>query len=306
MSRYVPQPTKTRYGGRFRFDLSVDFKLRGEGAHVKGVQVRGVDLPPAPTIEAACSAFWKKHLADVRAMERSDESSPMIEEGELRPGVPRLLYRGYGKNDLALETLLSDHQRAVLIVAEWRQSYKPEDRPAENAEHERAFNEVVNAFSFLSPGHAGTDVNAFYVEQGAVRLPYSASSVEHLEHFEIGLDHPTQSARFDFEYDYIKAPSDEKPPGFLARVANAVARSPGVSRPIRTGHRVVAGFPGEEAVLRSKDNNSVNYLWLYEPAENATGFQPAIKIMMDSDDGDLTFTTGLWDQTLAGIQRLVP
>jgi hypothetical protein len=142
----VHQPAKTIYGGRFRFDVPTEFTLRGEGGFVKGVELIGVTLPAGPSLSAARDAFWKGHLAEVRRQSRRHELPPILEEGELRPGVPKLVYLGYDEDDLAHEALLTDAGRGVIVSAAWRQSYKPEDRPAQKAERLLAFNEVVNAF----------------------------------------------------------------------------------------------------------------------------------------------------------------
>jgi len=194
---------------------------------------------------------------------------------------------------------------AVLVIALWRQSYKPEERPAQNAERERAFNEVVNAFSFLPEGPVTSNADIFHVAGGVVRLPYSASDVDHPESFEIGFDGPTHWLKFDVEYRYIEErPDDDKQPGFLQRVAHTVAEWPIVGHSIRSGRRVVAGFSGEESILRSKDDHTVRCGWIYEPAKDLAGFQPTIKISAESDDGDVGLTTDFWDQALVGLRRL--
>jgi hypothetical protein len=304
-SHFVPQPTKPRYGGRFRFDLPVEFTLRGEGGHVKDVEIQGVTLPPAPSLEAARDSFWKQHIVDVRNKIRVHDLPPILDERELRPGVRRLSYRGYDEDDLGLESLLAVPGQAVLIKAVWRQHYKPAERPAQNAEREQAFNDVLNAFSFLAPDYFAGDPNAFYVKEGAVRIPYSASNVEHQERFEIGLDGKTEHMHFDFEYLFVERPSHDKKPGLIARTANAMVEWAFAGRSIRSRHRVVAGFPGEESLLHATKEHKVSFTWMYEPANNAVGFQPTITITGESDDGNVSQVTALWDQTLDGIQRLM-
>jgi len=301
----VPQPTKTWYGGRFRLDLPVGLTSRGQEAYVKGVELRGVTLPPAPTSAAARDAYWKQHVAEVREEYRSHKLPPILDEGTLRPGVPKLSYRGYDEDDLVLEALLTDERRAVLVIALWRQSYKLEQRPAQNAEREHAFNEVVNAFSFLPEGPVIGNADAFHVAGGVVRLPYPASDVDHPERLGMGFDGPTHWLKFDIEYVFIKERSDDdKRPGILQRVAHTVAEWPIVGHYIRSGRRAVAGFSGEESILRSKDDHTVRCGWMYEPAKDLAGFQPTIKISAESDDGDVGLTTDFWDQALVGIRRL--
>ena len=297
-------PTKTCYGGRFRFDLPVAYTLRGEGGFVRDVEIRDVKLPVAPSSEAARDLFWTKHVAEVRDQYREHKLPPILDERELRPGVPRLSYRGYDEDDLVLEALPSSQGRAVLIRALWRQSYKPAARPTENAEREQAFDEVVKAFSFLPVGYVAPDPDAFYVKDGLVRIPYSASGLEHQERFEVGYDAAAHHVKLDFEYEYIEAQPRDKQPGFLERVARTMAQWPFVGSSLRSGRRVVAGFAGEESLLHVRDDHKVTYGWMYEPAKNLAGFQPTITITAESDDGDIAVTTALWDQTLAGIRRL--
>ena len=82
------QPTKTIYGGRFRLDIPTEFTLRGEGGQVKGVELIGVTLPAGPSLAAARDAFWKDHIAEVRRQTRRHQLPPILEEDELRPGLP--------------------------------------------------------------------------------------------------------------------------------------------------------------------------------------------------------------------------
>ena len=103
------QPTETRYGGRFRLDVPTEFIPRGEGGgFVKDVELIGVTLPPAPSLTAARDAFWKTHLAEICHQPSRHERPPILEEVELRPGVPKLVYLGYDEDDLAHEALLTD------------------------------------------------------------------------------------------------------------------------------------------------------------------------------------------------------
>ncbi len=299
------QPTKTIYGGRFRLDIPTEFTLRGEGGFVNGVELIDVALPAAPSLPAARDAFWKGHIAEVRRQSRRHELPPILEEGELRPGVPKLVYLGYDEDDLAYEALLTDAGRGVIVSAAWRQNYKPEDRPAEKAERLRAFNEVVNAFSFLPPGYAAADREAFYIKEGVVRITYAPSTMQHPEHYEIGFDGKTQRMKFSFDYDYPDEPSDNRP-GLLERAAKAMLEWGTSGRSLRSRHRVVSGFAGQESVFHASDEKIVGFTWMYEPAAAAKGFQPTITISGKSKDGDVPAVLALWDQILDSVQRLVP
>jgi hypothetical protein len=301
----VHQPTKTIYGGRFRLEVPIEFALTGEGGFMNDVELIGVTLPAAPSLAAARDAFWKGHLADVRRQTRMHELPPILGEGELRPGVPELVYLGYTQDDLAHEALLTEPGRGVIVKALWRQNYKPEDRPADNAERLRAFHEVVNAFSFLPPDYAAADRDAYYINEGMARIAYTVSSKRHPEHYEIGFDGKTQGMEFSFEYQLPDVAGRDRP-SLVDRVAQAVAEWASVGRTVRSGHRVVAGFSGQESVIQTSDGHSVGFTWIYEPAAAAQGFQPAITIDGQSKDGDVHAVLALWDQILDGVQRLVP
>jgi hypothetical protein len=230
---------------------------------------------------------------------------PILDEGELHPGVPKLVYLGYDEDDLAHEALLTDPGRGVIVKALWRQSYKPENRPAENAERLQAFNDVVNAFSFLPTDYVAGDPNAYYIQEGVVRIPYTASNEEHEERFEIGFDGKTQRMKIGFEYEYREPRGDEHP-GLLARVATTMAEWAFEGRSLRSRHRVVGGFSGEESVIHATEDHRLTFAWMYEPAASALGFQPTITISGESDDGDITAVLSLRDQVLDPIQRLAP
>ena len=299
------QPTKTIYGGRFRLEIPTEFTLRGEGGYVNDVELIGVTLPPAPSLAAARDAFWKGHTADVRREPRMHELPPILEEGELRPGVPKLVYLGDSKDDLAYEALLTEPGRGVIVKALWRQSYKPEDRPAEKIERLKAFNDVVNAFSFLPPDYAAADRDAYYIKEGMVRIAYGASYMQHPERYGIGFDGKTQHMEFGFEYQYPDEPSDDRP-GVLGRAAEAVTDWASVGHLLRSRHRVVGGISGHELVFQVSDGHKVGLMWTHEPGTEAKGFQPSISIDGSSKDGDVHAVLALWDQILDGVQRLVP
>jgi Tle cognate immunity protein 4 C-terminal domain len=301
----VHQPTKTIYGGRFRLEVPIEFTSRGDGGYLKDVQLTGVTLPPAPSLAAARDAFWKGHVVDVRRQGRAHELPPILDEGELRPGVPQLVYLGYAEVDLAHEALLTDPGRGVIVKAAWRESYKPEDRPAENAERLRALNEVVSAFSFLPPDYAAADPAAFYIKGGMVRLPYTASNEEHEERYATGFNGKTQGMEVFFKYEY-REHTVANQPGLLERTASAIAEWAFDGRSVRSRHRVVGGFSGEESVLHAPKEHELTFRWMYEPAPSAAGFQPSITIDAESEDGDIPTVLALWDQILDGVQRLVP
>jgi hypothetical protein len=304
-SHPVHQPTKTIYGGRFRLDIPTEFTLRGEGGFVNGVELIGVTWPPAPSPAAARDAFWKGHVVEVRRQTRMHDLPPILEEGELRPGVPKLVYLGYADVDIAHEALLTEPGRGVIVKALWRQNYKPEDRPAEKIERLRVFNEVVNAFSFLPPGYAAADRDAYYIKEGMVRVAYAASSKQHPEHYEIGFDGKTQGMEFSFEYQLPDVGGSGRP-SLVDRAAQAIAEWVSVGRSVRSGHRVVAGFSGQEVVIQTSDGHTVGFTWMYEPDAAAKGFQPTITIDGQSKDGDVSAVLALWEQILDGVQRLVP
>ena len=300
------QPTKTHFGGRFRLDVPIEFTSRGEGGFVKDVELIGVTLPPAPSLTAARDAFWKGHLAEIRHQPSRHERPPILEEGELRPGVPKVVYLGYDEDDLAHEALLTDSGRGVIVKALWRQSYKPANRPAENAERLQTFNDVVKAFSFLPTDYVPADRSAYYLQEGMVGIPYAASGVEHEERYETGFDGHTQRMEFFFKYEYRKQIEADRP-GLLERTSEAIAEwTIFDGRSLRSLHRVVAGFSGQETVLHTKKEHGLAFTWMYEPALGATGFQPTITINGESKDGDIPAVLAVWDQILDGVQRLVP
>jgi hypothetical protein len=244
----VHQPTKTLYGGRFRLDVPTEFTLRSEGGFVKNVELIGVTLPPSPSLAAARDTFWKSHIAELRQQPSRHERPPILEEGELRPGVPNLAYLGYDEDDLAHEALLTDPGRGVIVKALWRQSYKPANRPAENAEHLQAFSDVMKAFSFLPTDYVAAEPDAYYIKEGLVRIPYTASNAQHQERYGIGFDGKTQGMEFSFGYEYRKE-LEENQPGLLERTAKAIAEwSFSDGRSLRSRHRVVGGFSGQEAL----------------------------------------------------------
>ena len=191
------------------------------------------------------------------------------------------------------------------MKALWRQSYKPANRPAENAERLQAFNDVVRAFSLLPTDYVAAEPDAYYIKEGLVRIAYTASNVQHEERFGIGFDGKTQGMEFSFGYEYRHEPVENQP-GLLERTTKAIAEWAFEGHPLRSRHRVVGGFSGQEAVLHATKQHGLTFTWMYEPASGATGFQPTITIEGESEDGDIPAVLALWDQILDGVQRLVP
>ena len=111
--------------------------------------------------------------------------------------------------------------------------------------------------------------------------------------------------KFTFEYQYPDLPSDNRP-GLLERAAQAMLEWGRFGRSLRSGHRVVGGFSGQESVFHGADEKIVAFGWMYEPAAAAKGFQPTITIKGESKDGDVPAVLALWDQILDSVQGLVP
>jgi hypothetical protein len=124
----------------------------------------------------------------------------ILDRSEFQPGVPRLSYRGYSEDDLILELLFTSGYRGALVRAEWRQGPYESEHAAENAERAQAFAQVARAFSFRQVGFHADHPEVFYVPNGLVRLPFSASNKEHREIMGISLKR--SGTNFQFSLDY--------------------------------------------------------------------------------------------------------
>jgi hypothetical protein len=299
------QPTKTIYGGRFRLDIPTEFTLRGEGGFVKGVELIDVTLPAGPSLAAARDAFWKDHMAEVRRQTRRHKLPPILEEGELRPAVPRVVYLGYDEDDLAHEALLTDPGRGGHREGGMAAELQAR-RPACREYRTRSGVQRGRECLFVPAARLrSADRDAYYVKEGMVRINYAPSNLQHPERYEIGFDGTTQRMKFTFKYQYPDMPSDNRP-GLLERAAKAMLEWGRSGRSLRSGHRVVGGFSGQESVFHGSDEEIVGFAWMYEPVAAAKGFQPSITIGGKSKDGDVPAVLALWDQILDSVQRLVP
>ena len=303
----VTEPLKTYYAGHYKFELPETLRRDpDEIAKVRGLRIRSVTLPPAQTGEQSRKAFWKKYLDDLREKPRGYDEPRVIQEDEVRPGTPRVLYRGGHRLDRVVEVLLADDSHGVLIKTEWSNYGDEAEHTSAGPDARRVLTEVLAAHRFLPPGYAPADPAWFYLPAGAIALPYSASDGGGEENLEILFLDAGKERKFSLESVYPWQGRDSSKPGFMARVAQTIGGWALGMRSIRTGHRTVAGFAGEEALLRSKteDGEKLMFGWVYEPPENAPGFQPKIVIELEAPATDLDGTLALWDQALDRIKRI--
>jgi Tle cognate immunity protein 4 C-terminal domain len=302
----VNGPLRTYFAGHFKFELPASYQRDPDDvSKVRGLPIESVTLPSAATAAQAKAAFWQKHLAKLADQPKGYSEPIIIETNELKPGVPCVLTRGDHKLDRILEAFVADDDHGVLIKTEWSNYGDEAEQTSAGPEARQVLKDVVAAHRFLPSGYTPPDPDWFYLPNGAIALPYTAS-VNSQDELQILFVEPERGIKFSFEAIYPWRGRDSNTPGFLARTVSAVAEWAFGTRILRSGHRTVAGFPGEESLLRlkSEDGDQLMFSWVYEPAESARGYQPKIVVQLESAAADAETKVAQWDQALDSIKRL--
>jgi hypothetical protein len=302
----------TQRAGHFQFELPGAWArdIEAETSKVRGIPIDSAHLPPAPTAEQARALFWQSRLKKISEVAVDYDEPRLIKEDELRPNVPRVLYRGGAHElDRVVEVLLTDPSHAILLRTNWTNYGDAAEKTNVGPDARRRLEEVVAAHRFLSPGDSKADPAWFFLPNGAITLPYSASTRDAEENLGVLFKDPSKEIRFSLESTFPWQGRDSRKPSFLGRLTQVVGGWAFGMRSIRTGRRTVAGLKGEEALMRLKgdedDPDELAFGWVYEPPAGSTGFRPKIAIELTSPATDVDEKVALWDLALDRIGLLV-
>ena len=145
--------------------------------------------------------------------------------------------------------------------------------------------------------------NRFYLQHGAINLPYSEEE-ESIARFE---GHPLKlTLLIEMYMDFTKDIEDVSLiNGTRAMLAAALITPGGGISKIRLRKREVAGMPGEEAVLRVREGQSKDlvFTWQYN-GKYDSGEYPTTRIEMESPDGNLSEKLEIWNAILDSMKPM--
>jgi hypothetical protein len=158
--------------------------------------------------------------------------------------------------------------------------------------------DIARAYHPLNSTASPPKENAFYLEHGAIALPY----LEQEETYARFEGHPLD-LKLEFKTTAVHQVSES---GLIDRLAASLAMrfAPGVDvDKLRTGKRAVAGLNGEEVIFRgTQDGESeLSFTWLYT-GKTDSGDAPKISIEMETPDGRAEEKMKVWDAILDSIQ----
>jgi hypothetical protein len=312
----VSVPMKSYLMGRFRFDIPASFQRKPPSLSTHDVKIESVtfpmDIQPSPLERQQSSSraddmnqrtFWIGHVTEIRkSRSQLDTFEKIVSEKPVPPGHPAVLYHLSNDHNFGLDVLLVDGGRGAVLQTSWVVLSGDE---TEARERRQSLDRVVAGYRFLSTPAAQPEPGWFYVDGGAVALPYLDEGKPARESMSVGFtDHSTGIEDFHVTSDYPWSPDTRERPGFVKRTLTALTEwSVSVHR-MRAGKRVVAGLEGEELLTRSDKEGSVLFGWVHEPEASTRGYVPKIVVELNGNDTHLDEKLGLWDRVLDSIHRL--
>ena len=162
------------------------------------------------------------------------------------------------------------------------------------------FTEIARAYKPISPHYDPPQKNWFFLEHGAIMLPY----LEQEETYARFEGHPLD-VKLEVKTTAVHKVSDS---GLVDRLSASLAMNfaPGVDvDKIRTGKRTAAGLNGEEVIFRGTQNgeSELSFTWLYT-GQVDSGDAPKISIEMEAPDGKVDEKLKLWDALLNSFKPI--
>jgi hypothetical protein len=305
----VHQAMKTYYIGRFSVAVPAGVEeTKGSRLHqLRDIEVSEICWPIGTSPERAREAEWEKFIDMVKTITPPHNKERAIisirdfpEIGKWAKGV--FYYNDLENNRTAPWSLLMD----TGSVGVWLNTDPPVVIEKEMKSNNAANNLTIigKSYHFMSPKDLKPNGDWFYLEHGAINLPYRWQ-----ENSEIRFsgNSPRLIIRIKMDMDIAQ---EREPHGLIEKTTAAIDSGYAVSANIqmmriRSQKRVVAGMTGEEEVdrLRDKDKTTLDFGWEYVGKENS-GEYPTTRITMESPDGNLSEKLQIWDAILDSMKPM--
>ena len=298
---------QTYHLGRFSLAIPTEMKLKIRSSKLRYVEIRECIWPMDRSPEQARTIEWEQLISKIKKLDHPDGKDRVIISmldlkgvGKWADGV--LYYRNSFDDASATNTVLVDTgQLGVWFDGD------PTHIADEDNSH-RMINNIKNiancyqSIDLKNPNTTRTD-NRFYLEYGAINLPYSAQE-ETIARFE---GHPLDlkllvEMETDFEHNIDPMGLISMTRGMLA--ASLITPGGSVSK-IRLRKREVAGMPGEEAVLKVREGRDTDLVFTWEyNGKDDSGEYPTTRINMESPGGSLDEKLKIWDAILDSMKPM--
>ncbi|HBG04890.1 MAG: hypothetical protein A2075_01825 [Geobacteraceae bacterium GWC2_58_44] len=298
---------QTYYLGRFSIAVPALMKQKIRSSKLRYADIQEMEWPQSLNPEQARKAEWDRFMAEVKKLPPPDGKDRVIIKVHEFPAVGKWAKGIFYYNDSfdrhgARWSLLMDAGPVGLWL-------KTDDIVVEKEiEHSKTipnYENIAKAFQPLDlhnlkgrqPG------NRFYLEHGAINLPY-AGQEESIARFE---GHPLKlTLLIEMETDFTKEiETMSLIKGTRAMLAVALISPGGGISKIRLREREVAGMPGEEAVLRVREGQRKDLVFTWQfNGKDDSGEYPTTRIEMESPDGNLHEKLKIWDAVLDSMKPM--
>ena len=284
--------------GRFTMDIPLNMKAAARSASIRDCELREIVWPTGIDSAATRISAWEKRLTEIQAMRvPRGEKQVIIEQKKLSDvgqGGHAVFYYGDGAtNRMAFWDVLIDYNHSGLWIKSRARTELKESILNENID-------IARAYKPISPHYDPPQKNWFFLEHGAIMLPY----LEQEETYARFEGHPLD-VKLEVKTTAVHKVSDS---GLVDRLSASLAMNfaPGVDvDKLRTGKRTAAGLNGEEVIFRGTQNgeSELSFTWLYT-GQVDSGDAPKISIEMEASDGKVDEKLKLWDALLNSFKPI--
>lgn len=299
----VKEKTITYGAGRFVIDIPVSMHFRGGMYRMRTCNLTETVWNDHDERQSALNA-WEAYLKELEILPPPKGKDNAIIEVKKIDNIGRfcnsVLYHKeiLDPNFVNLDMLVNSGQVGIWIKLDGKIEQK-------NIVYDIA-TEIAKAYrppiQRLGKAAVLKNVDAFYLEHGAIDLPFEYKESVDIRFNGHKLD---QDLALGIE---TSAVDEVETTGLMQRLAAVITTkfAPGIKiEKIRTGKRAVAGMKGEEIILRTTEteDNAMEINFVFEHlGEKDSGDHPWMKISMTTEDDHVEQKIALWDALLDSMR----
>jgi hypothetical protein len=297
----------TEHIGRFQIGVPTTLEPVYEAYALRDA---GIDVHPWPQEAGAdYERLWRERMEKIRATENVDRRTfaEILEQGELVPGVRVVVYRhpSRAEGTLNAEALLQRDGRAVWLSASmWRDS---QDRLPE--ELKALFRSLVDSLRNVEQRpELKREPGQFFVRTHALQVPpvsdagYERAEVRFVGALRNGA-RVGEAIDLTFNFSLTGRPAPETRLERHRKSRSWLLQLGMRQRTLRAGTRLVAGMPGDELIvrMREEDGETLSFEWEFN-GEAGSAVRPRTIILMSGSPREQRALTALWDAILDSIE----
>jgi len=298
---------QTYYLGRFSLAIPALMEQKIRSSKLRYTEIKEMEWPKDANSQQSRAAEWERFTTEVKNLPPPKGKDRVIIKTYDFPAIGRwakgiFYYKDRFDREAARWSLLMDAETIGLWLLG---DPSITEKEIVNGKMVRNIGNIAKAYQALNLKNlkGQQPVNRFYLQHGAIDLPYSEQE-ESVARFE---GHPLKlTLLIEMETDFTKEiETVGLITGTRAMLAAALITPGGGISKIRLRHREVAGMPGEEAVLRVKEGQRKDlvFTWQYSGKDDS-GEYPTTRIEMESPDGNLNEKLKIWDAILDSMKPM--